>query len=71
MRNKSKAKVRPQPISPDDYRQFARESVRRCLARPANHTRIRAVQIIMARAWDKLADQAEERHRQHQPSAAA
>jgi len=71
MRSKSKIKTRLQPASPDDYRRFARESVRRCLETPANHTRSRAVQIILARAWDKLADQAEEWHRRHRPSAAA
>jgi len=59
-----------QPISTEDYRRFAQESVERCLAMPANHTRSRAVQIILAKAWDKLADQAEELHR-HQSSAAA
>jgi hypothetical protein len=48
------------PTSLDDYRRFAEESVQRCLAMPANHTRGRAVQIILARAWEKLADQAEE-----------
>jgi hypothetical protein len=61
----------PHPISTDDYRRFAQESVERCLAMPANHTHRRAVQIILARAWDKLADQAEEFRRQHQPTAAA
>ena len=71
MRSKSKTKVRLQPVSPEDYRRFAEDSARQCLAMPANHTRIRAVQIILARAWDKLADQAEERHRKHQASAAA
>jgi hypothetical protein len=71
MRSKSKTKARLQPASPNDYRRFARESVRRCLAMPANHTRSRAVQIILARAWDKLADQAEEWRRRHRPPAAA
>jgi len=70
MRRKSKAEAPHYPISTDDYRRFAQESVERCLAMPANHTRSRAVQIILAKAWDKLADQAEELHR-HQSSAAA
>jgi hypothetical protein len=69
MRRKSKVEARDQSISPDDYRRLAQESVERCLAMPANHTRSRAVQIIMAKAWDKLADQAEELRR-HQSSAA-
>jgi len=71
MRSKSKNEARRHPASPDDYRQFAQESVQRCLAMPANHTRSRAVQIILARAWDKLADQAEDWRREHQPRAAA
>jgi hypothetical protein len=67
----SQARVRQRTASPDDYRQFAEESVRRCLAMPINHKRSRAVQLIMAKAWDKLADQAEEWRTQHPPSAAA
>ena len=56
--------------SPDDYRRFAEESVRRCLAMPTRRKQSRAVQLMLARAWAKLADQAEEL-RQHPPSAAA
>lgn len=70
MRSKSKTQTHPHPASPDDYRRFAEESVRQCLDMPASRTRGRAVQIILAKAWDKLADQAEEWHRQHQPTAA-
>jgi hypothetical protein len=71
MRSKSKTETHPHPVSPDDYRRFAEESVRQCLEMPANRTRSRAVQIILARAWDKLADQADELRRQHQPTAVA
>jgi hypothetical protein len=67
----SKAKARRRAASPDDYRQFAEESVRRCLEMPINRKRSRAVQLIMAKAWDKLADQAEEWRTQHPPPAAA
>jgi hypothetical protein len=70
MRSKSKTEAR-HPASPEDYRRFAEESLQRCLEMPTSHTRSRAVQIILARAWDKLVDQAEEWHRQHRPSAAA
>ena len=55
--------------SPDDYRRFAEESVRRCLAMPTRRKQSRAVQLMLARAWAKLADQAEELRKQ--PSAAA
>ena len=71
MRRKMKAPSQRRAASPEDYRQFAEESVRRCLAMPASHTHSRAVQIILARAWDKLAEQTEERRKQHQASAAA
>jgi hypothetical protein len=57
--------------SPDDYRRFAEESVRRCLAMPPRRKHSRAVQLMLARAWAKLADQAEELRRQHSRSAAA
>jgi hypothetical protein len=63
MRSKSKSEAPRYPTSPDEYRRFAQESAERCLALPANRTRSRAVQIILARAWDKLADQAEELRR--------
>jgi len=51
MRRKLKAKPGPRPNSPEDYRRFAEESVRRCLAIPARRKRSRAVQLIMAKAW--------------------
>ena len=70
MRIKSKTNAHHHPASPDDYRRFAEDSVRQCLAMPANHTRSRAVQIILAKAWDKLADQAEAWRRQQPPAAA-
>jgi len=63
--------TRYRPASPDDYRRFAEESVRRCLQMPASRKRGRAVQLILARAWDKLADQAEDWRRAHPPSKAA
>jgi hypothetical protein len=69
MLRKTNAKSRHQPASPDDYRRFAQESVLRCLKMPANRTRSRAVQIILARAWDKLADQAEEVRKRDRPPA--
>jgi hypothetical protein len=71
MSTKSKLTAHRPATSPDDYRRFAEESAQRCLEMPSNHTRGRSVQIIMARAWDKLADQAEEWHSQHPPPAAA
>jgi hypothetical protein len=57
--------------SPDDYRRFAEESVRRCLAMPTRRKHSRAVQLMLAKAWAKLAEQAEELRSQHQPPAAA
>ena len=70
MRRKAKARIRPQLASPDDYRRFAEESVRRCLALPATHKRSRAVALIMATAWAKLADQTEEWRNDHRSAAA-
>jgi hypothetical protein len=70
MRRNLKHKAR-RAASPEDYRQFAAESVRRCLAMPIRRKQSRAVQLILARAWAKLADQAEELRRQHSRSAAA
>ena len=64
-------KTRHHPASPEDYRRFAEESVERCLAMPSNRRRGRAVQLILAKAWAKLADQAEERRRGERPPAAA
>jgi hypothetical protein len=69
MRRKARAGTRPRASSPDDYRRFAEESVRRCLALPATHKRSRAVQLIMARAWAKLADQTEEWRNEHRSAA--
>jgi hypothetical protein len=59
------------PVSPDDYRQFAVDSVRRCLAMPNHLTRSRMLHLMLAKAWHKLADQAEELRKQHPPSAPA
>jgi hypothetical protein len=69
MRRKTRAKTRPRIASPDDYRRFAEDNVRRCLALPATHKRSRAVQLIMAKAWAKLADQAEEWRKDHRAAA--
>ena len=69
MRRNIKAKAGPRPISPDDYRRFAEESVRRCLAMPARRKRSRAVALIMAKAWAQLADQAEEWRNEHSAAA--
>lgn len=69
MRRKTRARVRPQSASPADYRRFAEESVERCLALPATHKRSRAVQLIMAKAWAKLADQAEALRNDHRSAA--
>ena len=71
MRRKLTPKARRRTASPDDYRRFAEESVRRCLTMPTRRKNGRAVQLILARAWAKLADQAEEARRQDAPSAAA
>ena len=70
MRRNLKHRAR-RAVSPEDYRQFAAESVRRCLAMPIRRKRGRAVQLMLARAWAKLADQAEEVRRHHPPAAAA
>jgi hypothetical protein len=69
MRKKTRARIRSQSASPDDYRRFAEESVQRCLALPAARKRRRAVQLIMAKAWAKLADQAEEWRNDHRSAA--
>jgi hypothetical protein len=69
MRRKMRTKAGPRPNSPEDYRRFAEESVRRCLAMPARRKRGRAVALIMAKAWAQLADQAEEWRKEH-PAAA-
>ena len=69
MRRKTKAKTGPRIASPDDYRRFAEESVQRCFSLPASRKRGRAVQLIMARAWAKLADQAEEWRSEHRAAA--
>ena len=67
----TKPKTKQSPANPDDYRQFAADSVRRCLAMPNHLRRGRMVQLMLAKAWDKLADQAEELRRQNPPPAAA
>ena len=69
MRRKMRTKAGLRPNSPEDYRRFAEESVRRCLAMPARRKRGRAVALIMAKAWAQLADQAEEWRKEH-PAAA-
>ena len=69
MRRKIKSKARPRPASPDDYRRFAEENVRRCLAMPATRKRSRAVALIMAKAWAQLADQAEAWRKDHSAAA--
>jgi len=69
-RIKGKPTARERRHSPGDYRQFAADSVRRCLALPVNHKRSREVQLILAKAWAKLADQTEDWRREHPPAAA-
>jgi hypothetical protein len=73
MRSKANRKARTgkRRSSPADYRQFAADSVRRCFALPINRKRSREVQLILAKAWAKLADQAEDWRKAHPPSAAA
>jgi DNA-binding transcriptional regulator/RsmH inhibitor MraZ len=68
---RKKATVKGRIASPADYRQFAAESVRRCIAAPNKNKRGKAVHLMMAQAWAKLADQAEEWRMHHPPSAAA
>jgi hypothetical protein len=69
MRRKAKTKTGPRAVSPADYRRFAEESVQRCLALPATRKRSRAVALIMAKAWAKLADQTEEWRDGHRSAA--
>jgi len=69
MRRKMRANPGRRIASPDDYRRFAEESVRRCLALPATHKRSRAVALIMAKAWATLADQAEAWRDEHRSAA--
>lgn len=71
MRRKTRANPGRRTASPDDYRRFAEESVRRCLALPASRKRSKAVALIMAKAWAKLADQAEDWRNDQRSSAAA
>jgi len=68
---RSKIEANQSPAGPDDYRQFAVDSVRRCLAMPNHLRRSRIIHLMLAKAWHKLADQADELRRQHPPSAAA
>jgi hypothetical protein len=68
MRRKAEAGIRP-AASPDDYRRFAEDNVRRCLALPTRRKRSRAVQLMMAKAWAKLADQAEAWRNEHRAAA--
>ena len=66
-----KLEANQSPVSPDDYRQFAVDSVRQCLAMPNHLRRSKMLHLMLAKAWHKLADQAEELRKQHPPSAAA
>jgi hypothetical protein len=68
---RSKLETNRSPASPDDYRQFAVDSMRRCLAIPSHLRRSRMLHLMLAKAWQKLADQAEELRSQRPPSAAA
>jgi len=68
---RSKLGANRSPVSPDDYRQFAVDSVQRCLAMPSHLRRSRMLHLMLAKAWHKLADQAEELRRQPPPSAVA
>jgi len=68
MRKKTRAK-RPM-ASPTDYREFAAESVRRCIAVPNKNKRTKALHLMMAKAWAGLADQAEEWRIHHPPRVA-
>jgi len=68
---RSKIEANQSPAGQDDYRQFAVDSVRRCLAMPNHLRRSRIIHLMLAKAWHKLADQADELRRQHPPSAAA
>ena len=68
---RTKSKTKQLPATPDDYRQYAVDSVRRCLAMPNHLRRSRIVHLMLAKAWHKLADQAEELRKQHPPSAVA
>jgi predicted ArsR family transcriptional regulator len=63
----SKRETKQSTATPDDYRQFAAD----CIAMPSHRRGSRAVQLMLAKAWDKLADQTEEWRKQHPPSAAA
>jgi hypothetical protein len=69
MRRKTRLNRDRRTASPDDYRRFAEESFERCLALPATHKRGRAVQLILAKAWAKLADQAEAWRNEHRAAA--
>jgi len=69
-----KATAKGRIASPTEYRQFAAESVQRCVAAPNRNKRSKAVHLLMAQAWAKLADQAEEwrtHHPRQQPRRAA
>jgi hypothetical protein len=68
---RSKPETEQSSANPDDYRQFAADSMRRCLAMPSHLRRTRMVQLMLAKAWHQLADQAEELRKQHRPSAVA
>jgi hypothetical protein len=57
---RSKPKTEQSPANPDDYRQFAADNMRRCLAMPSHLRRTRMVQLMLAKAWHQLADQVED-----------
>ena len=61
----SKPKMKQSPASPDDYRQFAAD----CLAMRSRRTRSKVVQLMLAKAWEKLADQTEEWRARAEPRA--
>jgi hypothetical protein len=66
----TKPKTKQSHANPHDHRRFAADRVRQCLAIPRHLRRSKVVQLMMAKAWHKLADQAEELRNQHPPSAA-
>ena len=67
---RTKSKTKQLPATPDEYRQYAVDSVRRFLAMPNHARRSKVVQLMLAKAWHKLADQAEKLRKQESPSAA-
>jgi len=68
---RKKATVKGSMASPAEYRELAAKCVQRCIAIPNKNKRSKALHLMMAQAWAKLADQAEEWRMHHPPSAAA